>query len=561
MSGLTRRAFLRDASAAALGVAGIALLGGCSQGTQTAATTSSAAEAREKVAALPLLAIIHTNDTHGHDVEVAATSSSAGNFSMAAVAQLKTDYEAKGYDVLLLDSGDAIQDDPLVDQSKGQAAIDFMNACGYRAMAMGNHEFDWGFDNLRSLRDRAKFPFLSANVLDESGSPVLDERVMLSLSDGTRVGVFGLTTPATSTMVNPSKIGGLTFLAGDELYACAQAQVDALRKDGCALVVCLGHLGGAGSVAPNRSYDVLERVSGIDLLVDGHDHLVSNALVGGALDVETGCYMHNIGLVTLEQGVISEQLVAYGTYRGVDPGVEAIIQTANDQVNTELGLVLGHTSYILDGARDPGVRTRETNLGDLVADAYLWEAALATGEKVDGAILNGGSIRTTVDAGDVTLRQIKAVLPYDGQIVTVKLTGAQLLEALEASTFQTPKALGGFPQVAGITFTVDTSKPYENGAQYPSSVFYAPAKPGTRVTIKDVGGRGFSTSDTYSIATNDFVSAGGDAYAVIAQAVAENGLTGGDSDYEALAGYLSGPLAGEVGEAYAAPQGRITIVG
>lgn len=553
----TRREFLGAAGILGASAAGSALVGCTSPAASTIAASTAATS--QAVSLTSLLAIIHTNDTHGHDMETASSESTTGNFSMAAVAQLATDYRNKGYQVIVIDAGDAIQDTPLVDQSKGSTAIDFMNACGYQLMALGNHEFDWGIENLRSLKEKATFPFLSANAIDDTtNKPLFDANTTITLDSGEMVGVFGLTTPATSTMVNPSLIEGTSFLAGDDLVACAQSQVDELKKAGCSLIVCVGHLGGEGSIEPNRSYDVLDKVTGIDLFVDGHDHLVENTTRGNALLVETGCYLANIGVVTFEDGKVAEDLVAFGSYAGKDAAADSTIVAANDDVNTELAYVVGTTPYILDGNRNPGVRTQETNLGDLVADAYLWDGLEHDGT-CDCAILNGGSIRASVDVGEVTLRVVKSVLPYDGQIQITKVTGAQLLEALEAATCETPKALGGFPQVAGINFIIDTSVAYENGSQYPNSTFYAPAKPGSRVTITDVGGRGFDLATTYVLVTNDFIMSGGDAYCVIKQAAQANGTQSCDFDFEALVSFFEENLQGAVREGYAQPQGRITI--
>ena len=220
-----------------------------------------------------MLAIIHTNDSHGHDVEVKATDDNSGNFSMAAVAQLKADWEAKGYDVLLVDAGDATQGMPLVDQSNGATAITFMNSCGYDLMTVGNHEFDRGDDNIASFEQEAQFPLISANVLlAETGELRFPPSKTFDLSDGTTIGIFGLTTPATMTNAKPVYTEKFRFLAGDDLFDCARKQVEDLRNQGCDLVICLGHLGNLEACAPSTSRELLNNVEGIDLFIDGHDH-------------------------------------------------------------------------------------------------------------------------------------------------------------------------------------------------------------------------------------------------------------------------------------------------
>lgn len=548
---VTRRYFLRGAGL--LGAA--AALAACSQPSDGNEPAPEAA---------PLLAIIHTNDTHGHDVEVEATENSPGNFSMAAVAALKEDWEDKGYEVLLVDAGDATQGMPLVDTTHGAPAIAFMNSCGYDLMTVGNHEFDWGADNLASIEEQADFPLLSANIMrKDDGTPRFAANKVVELLSGGKVGFFGLTTPSTLTSTNPKNVADLTFLQGEELYACAQAQVDELRGQGCDLVVCVGHLGNDLMGGENTSKDVLENVSGIDLFIDGHDHEEVEEEVAGTLLVETGCFLHNIGVVAIDEGIPSSDPVAYGTYGGIDEATQAIIDEENARMEQELNVVLGETPFLLDGEREPGVRTQETNLGDFCADAFRWTAEQELGHAVDGAICNGGGIRVSVEAGDISLKTIKAVMPFSNELAVLDVTGAQLLEALEAACqgVGTESALGAFPQVAGISFTIDASVPYEEGPTYPDSTNASPAKPGARVTISDVGGRGFDEAETYSIATSTFLCAGGDTYYVFKEAAdAQQPVTFG-FDYEALSSYLVVGCDHRVPDIYAEPQGRITIVG
>ena len=156
------------------------------------------------------------------------------------------------------------------------------------------------------------------------------------------------------------------------------------------------------------------------------------------------------------------------------------------------------------------VRTGETNLGNLITDALVWGAAEA-GTKVDAAVTNGGGIRASISKGNITKKDINTVLPFGNTLSIVKVTGAELLEALEASTYCTPETIGGFPHVSGIVFTVDTGKVYDQGEQYPGSTYYGP-KSIQRVSIQSVGGKAFDPNATYTIATNDFMAAGGDTY-------------------------------------------------
>ena len=549
---VTRRYFLK----------GLGLL---SASAALAACATPAEEPAEDVAAAaPMFVVIHTNDTHGHDVEVETTEDADGNFSMAAVAALKADWEAQGYDVLLVDAGDATQGMPLVDTKHGSTAIAFMNSCGYDLMTVGNHEYDWGPDNLALIEEQADFPLLSANILlKDSGELRFKAHEVFELTDGTKVGVFGLTTPATLTTTNPHNVADFTFLQGDELISCAQAQVDELRGEGCDIVICVGHLGNGEAISGASSREMLERVEGIDLFIDGHDHQEVEEEVAGTLLVETGCFLHNIGVVVVDNGVPGNEPLAYGSYDGIDAATQAIIDEANTEMEAELGVVLGETAFRLNGEREPGVRTQETNLGDFFADALKWTAEQELGAEVDAALVNGGGIRMSVEAGDISLKTIKSVLPFSNDLVVLTLTGAQLLEAIEAATqaLGQGEAIGAFPQVAGITYTVDASVPYEAGPLYPESTYASPAAPGTRVRIDDVGGRGFSPDDTYVLATVNFLCAGGDTYYVFKEAADVEQPTVFGYDYEAFASYLTVACNHVVPEEYAEPQGRITVLG
>ena len=504
------------------------------------------------------LVIVHTNDSHGYDRRA------EGINGMATVSALKKDFQQQGKNVILLDAGDAIQDNNLVNLSEGKTAIQFMNAAKYDAMALGNHEFDYGADVTQKRIKEAKFPVMSANIyVDATGKPFAPKtRTILKRGD-VKIGVFGLTTPSTVTTSNPLSVRGLTFLSQEDLYKAAQREVDALKKDGVDLVVAVGHLGSKPDVAGDRSDDVLEHVKGIDIFIDGHDHTVKNRYVNGALLAETGAHLENIGVILYKDGKWQEDLYPYGRFTKEDPAVKKIVDKAQTAIDKKLSTVVGNTTVELNGARDPGVRTEETNLGDLIADAFLWQAQQAVALKgitVDGAIQNGGTIRSSIDAGKITENDVLRVMPYHNYLQYVTLKGAVLLEVLEAATCTTPQAIGAFPQVAGITYTVDTTKPYAEGSQYPHSTYYAPAKPGSRVTIATVGGKAFDPEATYCIAMPDYLTYGGDTYYALTDPAKVETETTGYLDVDSMKNYIQTVLGGTVGNTYAQPQGRITIV-
>lgn len=505
------------------------------------------------------IVILHTNDVHG-----AITT-------YDKVAAMKADYEARGAEVLLFDAGDYIQGDPTVSISQGATAVELMNLAGYDLAGVGNHEFDYGYANLVTILESAQFPVVCANA-SRNGSSVFTANTVFTLEDGTTIGVFGLATPETATKAHPAKLDGVTFLAGEELYACAEEQVTALEAQGADYVVCLGHLGIDAESAPNRSVDLLANVDGIDLFIDSHSHSTladimgvtnNTGKVGDTVLTSTGTKGEYIGVVTIDPaaGTITAENVALADYTGSVPAVAARIAEIQAEVDAEYGATFATSEVDLNGERAPGNRTGETNLGDLIADAFRWYALEQGDLGVDAdhvvALTNGGGIRASVAAGDITATDILTVLPFGNEVAYVNVTGEVLLEALEASTYCTPEEVGAFPQVAGIEFTVDTTKAYDQGEQYPGSTYYGPNSI-NRVTINSINGQPFDPEANYVVVTNDFLAAGGDTYYAFNVSVSRS--TGKLMD-EAVVEYITEELGGTVtAEQYGEPQGRITVL-
>ena len=503
------------------------------------------------------IVILHTNDVHG------AIS------SYAKVAALKAEYEAKGAEVLLMDAGDYIQGEPYVSVSQGETAIRLMNYVGYDVATIGNHEFDYGYENLAKLAAAAEFPIIAANVM-YNGKTALEANKVFELESGVKVGVFGLSTPETATKAHPGKIKGVTFLSGDDMNKAAQAQVDELTAAGCDYIICLGHLGIDDSSKGYRSVDLLEAVTGIDVFIDGHSHsslddvkalVGEDCKVGDTLLTSTGTKLATVGAVVISEDGISIESVDLEKYEGSDDVVEEAAQLVIDEVDAAYGEVFAKSEVELCGEKAPGNRTEETNNGDLIADAILWQAkkdgSLPVADENVIAITNGGGIRAAIAAGDITKKDVNTVLPFGNTVAYVTVKGSVLLEALEASTYCTPEAVGAFPQVAGIEFTVDTNKAYDQGEQYPGSTYYAPASI-NRVTIESINGKAFDPEATYVVVTNDFLAAGGDTY--YAFSVSTSVDTGIPMD-EAVMSYITEELKGVVtAEKYGEPQGRITVL-
>lgn len=452
------------------------------------------------------IVILHTNDVHG------------GIAGYAKLAAVKESYTASGAYTLLVDAGDYIQGDPTVSASQGKTAIELMNSTGYDAATVGNHEFDYGYANLKTISAQANFPILAANV-QYNGATAFDSHTIFTAANGKKIGVFGLETPETATKAHPAKIQGVTFVGGQDMMKLAQTEVDTLKAAGCDYVICLGHLGIDAESTGNRSIDVLNAVTGIDVFIDGHSHSTLDQIkaatngtgkVGNAYLTSTGTKLANVGVVDIApDGTITTSNVPLDTLTAENADTAAVIQRIQQQIDADYGAFFAQSEVQLNGEKAQ-VRTGETNLGDLITDAMLWQAG-TLGEKVDAAISNGGGIRASLSVGGLTKKDINTVLPFGNTLYLVKLTGAQLLEALEASTCSLPESIGAFPQVSGIEYTVNTGAKFSSTENYPGSTYGKPNAV-NRVTIQSVGGAAFDPAETYTIVTNDFLGAGGDTY-------------------------------------------------
>ena len=497
--------------------------------------------------------ILHSNDVHG----------AIGRY--AYIASVKQNLQGRGAEVILVDAGDYSQGTSYVSTTKGLDAITAMNAAGYDIVTVGNHEFDYGYAQLKANLSTAKFKVVCANIVDANGNLILPANTMYTTKSGMKIGLFGIDTPETQTKTNPALIKDIVFLSKGELYTCAQEQIDTLKAQGADLVVCLSHLGVEEELADDghRSIDVYNNVKGLDFMIDGHSHTIMTA-EGNAPKIDsTGTKLETIGLVIIDNATKSLEQEYLITLDGLQKEViaDAVTTAIIKRVDREFGAVFTKSEVELNGERTSN-RTEETNLGDLITDAMLWTATKNAGSiSVPSdhiiAILNGGAIRDSIKAGDVTKKDINTALPFGNTVEVVYVTGEELLEVLEASTFSTPQAIKGYPQTAGIKFTINTTKSFAKGAAYPASTYYKPASI-NRVTIESINGQPFSKTDTYAVVTNDFCAAGGDTYCAFTKASAQ--FDTGILLDEALIDYVNTELKGSVGSKYAAPRGDHTII-
>ena len=505
--------------------------------------------------------VLYTNDVHC-GIEDA--------IGYAGLAAYEKAYEKLGYEVILVDNGDAIQGGPIGTLSKGEYIIDIMNAVGYDIATIGNHEFDYGMDVFMSLREKAEFPYISANFCDLEGNPILDPYVIKELG-GWKVAFVGASTPETFTKSTPTYFQDAegnyiySFCQGEDganLYAAVQKAVDAARAEGAEIVIVMSHLGTDGSSVPYTSSDLIVNTTGINAVLDGHSHsvwemeLVQNAAGEDVILTSTGTKLNNVGsLFIAEDGTLTSAL--HSEFLFQDEEAEAFIATVKAQYEETLNQVVATTAVDLT-TKDPAtgeraVRTAETNLGDLCADAY--RVVLGA----DVAFVNGGGVRADIPAGDITYGQILSVHPFGNMACLMEVTGQQILDALEMSSRTLPDECGGFLQVSGLSYEINAG--VESSVVVDDAGSFVEVAGERRVQNVLVDGQPIDPEATYTLASHNYMlKSGGDGINMF-----QNDTLLQDEvliDNQVLINYIVDTLGGVVGEEYADPygQGRITIV-
>ncbi|MBR5986463.1 MAG: bifunctional metallophosphatase/5'-nucleotidase [Clostridia bacterium] len=510
--------------------------------------------------------ILHTNDVHG------------AIDGYAYIPTLREYFYSFGAeDVIVVDAGDFSQGSIYVSTNKGAVAIDMMNAAGYDIVTLGNHEFDYGYAQVMDNLSKAEFTAICANVIkDEDGTAILPAYTLWTGSgeEPLKIGFVGIETPETATKVNPGLIKEIHFATFEDHFAYAQAAVNFVKAEGADIVIGLTHLGVDAESAGNgyRSVDLLANVEGIDFTIDGHSHTVMTAAETGEAVQSTGTKFAYIGVVVIdnETKTVEDNFLVSTSGLKKDELVAAKAEGIITAIDAMYASVFATTEVELNGAKAPGNRTEETNLGDLITDAMVWSVVKEGGiEQVEPnhvvGITNGGGIRATIAVGDITMKDINTVLPFGNTVAVIYATGTELLEALEASTFCTPDAVGGYPQTSGIKWTLDTTKAFDQGAVYEldgkAGSYYAPASI-QRVTIEEVNGEPFDPEAVYAVVTNNFCAAGGDTYNVFYRAYSEGaGFDTGIPMDEAVMEYIEQVLEGNItAEAYGEPRGSATQI-
>ena len=427
------------------------------------------------------IVILYTNDVHcAFETEIGFSGLSAYKNHVLE----KTPY------VTLADCGDAIQGEVIGTLSKGEYIVDMMNEVGYDVAILGNHEFDYGMEQLKYLMNKSKASYLGCNIkyTGEAANALATLRPYKMFDYGeTTVAFIGVSTPETLTSSTPTYFmenGEFVydFSSGDngeKLYSCVQGYVDECREKGADYIIILSHLGDVEQSAPYTSVDLIHNTKGIDAVLDGHAHnaiptrIEKNKEGSEVLLSSTGTKFANIGqLVITADGYITAGLIS--DYNEKDSRIDQYVESVKNNYNDEMQKVVGSTDIALSTTDPNGirlVRSRETGIGNLCADAYRY----VTG--ADVALVNGGGIRTDISSGEITYEDIIAVHPFGNTMCMVEATGQEILDSLEIASRAAMSVYeqdgyavgedGSFQSVSGLKYTIDISEVNSNRIKTP----------------------------------------------------------------------------------------------
>ena len=473
--------------------------------------------------------VLHTNDVY----EIAPREGRGG---LAELATLLQQERAAAEHSITTFGGDLISPSVLSGLTQGAQMVELYNLLGTDVAVLGNHEFDFGPEVLAQRIKESDFPWLGTNVLGPDGKPAVGTVGLHTMEvGGYKIGFFGLLAPETDVLSSPGP--DITFAP---LVETAAAAVRRLEAEGADVIVALTH----DDIADDR--ELARSIEEIDLILGGHDHDPITFYEGDTLIVKAGYDAHYLAALDLavdrvKQGDEEEVEVVPTSWRylstaGVapDPKIKAVVARYEEQLDQELGVPVGTTTVALDTRRST-VRTAESNFGNLIADAMRAELG------ADVALMNGGGIRgdRTYDPGTVlTRKDVLTELPFGNVAVLIELSGADLLAALENGVSQVEDGAGRFPQVSGMSFTYDPSRP-----------------PGSRIVEAEIDGRPVEASRVYKVATNDYVYGGGDGYEAFSRGRALIDPSGGTLLASMVMDYIA-----KQGEIAPETEGRITRV-
>lgn len=536
-------------------------------------TASFAGETETEAGAKKDIVILVTSDVHcGVDK----------NFGYEGLKQFRDTIELNGCATLLVDDGDSIQGEAIGTVTQGDAIIDLMNAMDYDVAIPGNHEFDYGMDTFLRLTQKAEFPYISCNF-NKAGDFLFDRYVIKEI-EGTKIAFVGVTTPKTLMTSSPvyfqDEDGNFIYnfmqedTTGERLYEAVQSAVDDARQEGADYVFVMAHLGNEDECRPWTYADVISHISGIDGFLDGHSHDTDQVTMkdkdgNDVFRMAVGTKLNAIGYVKIsaEDGSVSHDClfwmnpISLPEMTHIRNEITPFLEEKQEELGSRLNEVIAKTSFDLvindpeavsqSGERIRLVRRAETNLGDLIADAYLASSG------ADVAIINGGGYRIDLHKGDITYKNILEEQPFGNSLYVIEVTGQQILDALEWGAREVPEECGGFPQVAGMTYEIDTET--ASSCTEDENGFFTGVDGTYRVKHVMIRGEALDPEKTYSLASNNYVlMEHGDGYTMFDGCnVLQEGVL---LDNQLLIQYLQETLGGVVPEKYADPYGEGRII-
>lgn len=487
----------------------------------------------------------------------------------AKLAAVRSGYRKKTNHVATVSCGDFVQGDILGTITRGEGIIDIMNYVDYDIVTLGNHEFDFGMEQMLSLTERLEADVVNANFSDLRSGKLLFEPYTIKRFGNVDIAFIGVTTPSTIESVAYTTFtdeeGNLIYsFNNDNFYEEIQRHIIEARATGADYVVILSHLGDISYGGYPSSVSLIKNTIGIDAVLDGHEHSVipDTTIIDGAGDevllTSTGTAFANVGVLTLSTtGEFSSELIAT---EGCTPDkkVQAYVEQIKEQTIAAGERVVGTSDVTLpirDAKGTRITRTQETAIGNLCADAL--RSVLGS----DIAFVNGGAIRANIPQGDITYNTLLQVFPYNNSVCTATMTGAQIMDALEVSTRLLPNENGGFLQVSGIRFKVDTS--VTTSVVMDENELFGYVEGNRRVSNVEVLDKEsneyhvIEPDRTYTIASTTFlVEDYGDNGILRYARVKESNL---GQDVDILAIYLEQILSGKIGAEYGNIEGRIVI--
>ena len=504
------------------------------------------------------IVVLYTNDVHcGIDDSI----------GYAGLAAYKADKLKETKNVVLVDAGDAIQGDLAGALSKGDYIVDIMNQVGYDVAVPGNHEFDFGMDQFLALTKKSNAKYISSNFTDTKANKTVFDPYVIKELGGKKVAFVGISTPESITKSTPAffqdEKGNYIYdfcndKTGKKLYKAVQNAIDAAKAEGADYVIALGHMGIDDQSKPWTSKEVIANTTGLNAFIDGHSHstVASEAVKdkdGKEVTLsQTGTKLAAIGeLIITADGKISTSLVT--DYAAKDEKTASLIKEVKDKIEAVSSKKVGTSEVLLttlDAEGKRAVRNQETTMGNFCADAYRIIGG------ADIGVVQGGGVRADIKAGDVTYGDIIALHPWGNMYGVIEATGQQILDALELGARSTPDEVGGFLQVSGISYEIDTTVP--STVVTDENAMFVKVAGARRVVNVKVGGVPIDPKKTYTVASTTYIlTQQGDGFTMFdgCKEVTKESLV----DTEVIQKYIE-KLGGTIGQQYAKTEGRIKVL-